>query len=588
MKNFFKMVAATFVALFIFFGISATLSMCTFVGLMSMTETVPTLTDNTILRVKLKGTVVERSESEEMQSLRRLMDDNATTIALNDFRKAFQRAADNQSKIKAVYLDCGMLSAAPASIEEMRNILQQFRADAPDVPVIAYADTYMPSTYWLATIADSVFVNPQGTLGITGITMNSMFLSKALDKLGVEMQIFKVGTFKSAVEPYILNEMSEANRRQMQSVSDGIWREMSTSMADSRGIDPAVIDEFVDKGGFLQPIEMALDMNLVDGLRYRADVVDLLETHYADNGKPNYMSLSEMKQIVGNTPMAANEVAVLYAVGGIDDGSADGMNSAKITRELLRLADDDDVKAVVLRVNSPGGSAYGSEQMWDAARRLKEEKPLVVSMGDYAASGGYYMACNADCIVAQPTTLTGSIGIFGMIPNIEGLTDKIGINFDGVKTHELADMGDISRPMTNAEKQLLQGTIERGYELFVGRCADGRQTTADAIKSVAEGRVWLGSQANELDVQLVDTIGGLDAAIAIAASKANLSDGSYKITEYPRQKDFYTELLEQLNGGFEERAIRSKMGGNAHLFDQYQRVMGSTGIQALMPYSVQL
>lgn len=582
MKNFFKIVAATLVALILFFGISATLSMCTLVSLASLSQTETILTDNAILRIKLNGKLVERSESDELEALRALAGDKVSTVALSDIREALSLARQNTGKIKALYLDCEMLSAAPASIEELRQMIAKFREET-GMPVFAYADNYSQGAYWLASVADSVFLNPHGMVGLTGISMNNMFFSKALDKLGVEMQIFKVGTFKSAVEPYILDKMSDANRLQMQTVTDGLWSVMAADIADGRNVEIEALNRYIDNGGFLQPAEYAVELGLVDGLKYRADVNAMFDTLYTEDS--HFVSVSAMRGVKDNTSYKANKVAVLYAVGGIDDGSSDGIESNKIVSELNRLAKNDKVKAVVLRVNSPGGSAFGSEQMWDAARRLKEKKPFIVSMSDYAASGGYYMSCIADTIVAQKSTLTGSIGIFGMVPNFEGISDKLGVSIDGVKSHDLADFGNTFRPMRDSEKALLQRNIERGYELFVSRCADGRHETADDIKSIAEGRVWLGIDA--IGLNLVDVQGGLDEAIAIAAEKANLTD-NYSVAEYPVKKDLYTSLLEMLNDDIETRAIRARLGINAYLFDHYQRVTGATGIQALMPYRVDL
>lgn len=582
MKGFFKIVFATLVALFVFFGLSAMLSMCTLMGIASMSQSETVLTEHSVLRLKLSGAIVERSESEDMESLRNLMGDNASTVAIGDVRVALKRAAANVDKIDAVYLDCGMLGGAPASIEELRELLVRFKEET-GLPIVAYADSYTQGSYWLATVADSVFLNPHGTLALSGMTMNTMFMRKAMDKIGVEMQIFKVGTFKSAVEPYMLDKMSDANRLQMTKVTDGIWGAMAMDIAEARGVERAVVDGYVDAGGFLRGAELALEMGLVDGLKYRKDVTDMMEEVWSDD--VHFVSVGAMRRVPDNASYKANKVAVLYASGGIDDGSTDGIDSEKVVKELNRLADDDKVKAVVMRVNSPGGSAYGSEQMWDAARRLKEKKPLVVSMGDYAASGGYYMSCIADTILARRTTLTGSIGIFGMFPNVEGLTEKIGVSFDGVKSHELADFGNITRPMTGSERALLQSYIEQGYETFVGRCAESRGMSVDAIKAVAEGRVWLGGDA--LELQLVDVMGGLDDAIGMAAEMAGLTD-NYAVAEYPKQKDLYTMLLEQMSGEMEVRALKSVLGDDARWYEWYRRLAGATGVQALMPYYVEM
>ena len=329
-----------------------------------------------------------------------------------------------------------------------------------------------------------------------------------------------------------------------------------------------------------------VQLGLIDGLKYRNEMTVFLEEQFGKNSKS--VSLKQMKSVPSTDKFSMNKVAVLYAVGDIDSGAEGEMNSEDIVKELNRLADNDDVKAVVLRVNSPGGSAFGSEQMWFAAKQLRARKPLVVSMSDYAASGGYYMSCIADTIVAQPTTLTGSIGIFGMFPNFAGVTDKLGVNFSTVKTNELSDFGNTMRPMTNSERVILQNYINRGYELFISRCAEGRNTSNDEIKLVAEGRVWTGVDA--LSLGLVDVLGGLDEAIAIAATKAGLTD-NYAVAEYPKQKDALTQLLEDLTGEeLSTRLLQWQIRKNPEfstLNSQFS-ILNMQGAQAIMPYHVEL
>jgi protease-4 len=329
-----------------------------------------------------------------------------------------------------------------------------------------------------------------------------------------------------------------------------------------------------------------VQLGLIDGLKYRNEMTTFLEEQFGENAKS--ISLKEMKSVPSADKFSMNKVAVLYAVGEIDSNAAGEMDSEKIVRELNRLADNDDVKAVVLRVNSPGGSAFGSEQMWFAAKQLCARKPLIVSMSDYAASGGYYMSCIADTIVAQPTTLTGSIGIFGMFPNFAGVTDKLGVNFSTVKTNELSDFGNTMRPMTDSERVILQNYINRGYDLFISRCAEGRNTSNDEIKRVAEGRVWTGADA--LSLGLVDVLGGLDDAIAIAASKAGLTD-NYAVAEYPKQKDELTQILEKLIG--EDLSIRLlqwqiRKNPELSILNSQFSILNMQGAQAIMPYRVEL
>ncbi len=581
MKDFLKMTGATIVGLLLFSVITSILSIVMMVAILAAsTPAAKTLTDGSVLKINVDGALVERSETEDMTALMSALDENyVAPLALEDVRAALNKAALS-GKVEAVYLNCGILSASPASVEEFRAMLLDFKAKTGK-PVYAYADNYSQSSYWLASVADSLFVNPQGLVSLQGIALQNMFFKSALDKLGVEMQIFKVGTFKSAVEPYIMTEMSDANRLQMTRLAEGIWEAIERDVCSARGIEPEVLNGFVNRGGFFGSAEELVELKIVDGVKYRDEMEKFIK---AKVDKCKFVSLAEMVKAPVSEKYSGNKVAVLYATGGIDDGSQTGMVSEDIVKELNKLAKDDKIKAVVLRVNSPGGSAFGSEQMWHAAQVLREKKPLIVSMSDYAASGGYYMSCIADTIIAQPTTLTGSIGIFGMFPNAEGLMDKVGVDIDGVKSHQLADFGMITRPCTDSERTVMQAYINRGYETFVSRCADGRGMSTDSIKAIAEGRVWLGVDA--VDLGLVDLLGGLQNAIDIASASAGLID-NYSVVAYPKKKDFMTLLLESIDETASVKAVKSALGEYANLYEHYQRVMGAQGVQALMPYYVE-
>ena len=533
MKNFFKTTLAVFVALVLFSIVSVIVSISMLGAIASMSSAETTLQDNSVLRINLTGSLTERVNEESLEYLLAQANNQPTPLGLNDLRSALDKAATSD-QIEGVYLNCGSLSASPASAHELRTLLENFKTESGK-PIYAYGDNYSQSAYWVASVADTLILNPQGTIGLVGMATQIPFFREALDKLGVKMEIFKVGTFKSAVEPYILDEISEPNRLQNEKMLNGIWTEMIADITASRSISADDVNRFVDEGMVFGESSDIVQLGLIDGLKYRNEMTVFLKEQFGQDYK--MVSLKQMKSAPSTDKFSMNKVAVLYAVGEIDSGSEGEMNSEDIVKELNRLADNDDVKAVVLRVNSPGGSAFGSEQMWFAAKQLRAKKTLIVSMSDYAASGGYYMSCIADTIVAQPTTLTGSIGIFGMFPNFAGVTDKLGINFSTVKTNELSDFGNTMRPMTDSERVILQNYINRGYELFISRCAEGRNTSNDEIKRVAEGRVWTGADA--LSLGLVDVLGGLDDAIAIAASKAGLTD-NYAFAEYPKQK---TNLL---------------------------------------------
>ena len=583
MKNFLKTTLAVFVALILFTIISGIVSISMLGAIASMGSTETTLQDNSILKINLTGTLTERVNEESLEYLLAQANNQPTPLGLNDLRSSLKKAATSD-KIKALYLNCGSLSASPASAQELRTLIENFKTESGK-PVYAYGDNYSQSAYWIASIADTLILNPQGTIGLVGMATQIPFFHEALDKLGVKMEIFKVGTFKSAVEPYILDEMSEPNRLQNEKMLNSMWSEIVEDIASSRNISANDINQHIDKGLVFSEANNILNQGFIDLIKYESEVTTLLKEQFGEDIK--FVSLSKMKNVPSTEKFSMNKVAVLYATGEIDAGSEGEMNSNDIVKELNKLANNDDVKAVVLRVNSPGGSAFGSEQMWFAAKQLRAKKPLIVSMSDYAASGGYYMSCIADTIVAQPTTLTGSIGIFGMFPNFAGVADKIGVNFSTVKTNDIADLGNTMRPMTDSERAIIQNHVNRGYELFISRCAEGRNTSNDEIKLVAEGRVWTGSDA--LSIGLVDVLGGLDEAIAIAAAKAELTD-NYAVAEYPKQKDVFTKLIEDLTGEtLTSIILKSKLTNpQLSILNSQLSTLNRQGIQAITPYRVEL
>ena len=421
-----------------------------------------------------------------------------------------------------------------------------------------------------------------------------MFYKDLMDKLGIEMEIFKVGTFKSAVEPYMLTEMSDANREQIAAYIGSIWNKFTSEVAASRNLTPDALNNLADEGALFKTGEEMIAAGLVDSLIYKNDMRAYLNKYMGleEDKEISSYGVSEMRGVKRNTPKdkSGNIVAVYYAYGGIDDtgsilgGSSDGIESEKVIKDLRKLQDDEDVKAVVLRVNSPGGSAYGSEQIWYAVSQLKTKKPVIVSMGDYAASGGYYISCNADTIVAEPTTLTGSIGIFGMMPNFEKVTKKIGVNVDVEKTNALADMGNSYRAMTEREKALMQKTIERGYDLFTTRCAEGRGKTQAQIDEIGQGRVWTGEMALELG--LVDVLGGLDDAIDIAVKKAGVE--AYTLKNYPeKESGMLSSILGMMNESIRLNGVLK--GDAAQIFnDVYtiSQIEKMDRVQARMPNAI--
>ena len=577
MKSFFKYLFATILGLFIFSIIWVVIFFGIIGAAMSGSKEVK-ISDNSVFELKLEGILVERHKNDVISSFASEINSSVSEIALDDIMASIDKATDNDN-IKGIYLHIGDFSASVASLQEIYKGLEKFKKTGRFI--VAYADSYGNGTYYLSSIADKVYMNPSGTLALTGINISTVFFKDLLSKIGVEMQIFKVGTFKSAVEPFTQTSMSEANRLQLTTFINSIWTEITKTIARNRGISDTEVNLYADSGLFLDDAQTAVHHKLIDSLVYSSDMKEIIE-RLVDKDY-NTLTINDMKFVARNKEYSKNRIAIVYAVGEIDGSNKnDGIDSEDISEDLLDIADNDKIKAVVLRINSPGGSAYGSEQIWKAVSVVKSKKPIVVSMGDYAASGGYYIACNTDRIFAQPTTLTGSIGIFGIFPNIGGLTDKLGIKFDNVKTNKYSDFGATYRPMNTEERAILQRYINNGYELFTKRCAEGRNMNIDSLKAIAEGRIYSGTDAMRLG--LVDEMGGLEEAITFAAKKANISD--YTIKYYPSVKSLIEQISDIFSTSVEERIVKSQLGENYRLFRTIQRAQTTTGIKAIMPYSI--
>ncbi|MBQ8008910.1 MAG: signal peptide peptidase SppA [Bacteroidaceae bacterium] len=595
MKDFFKYVLATVVGLIVAGLVMMFLGVLTIFGFASSSDGDVTVESNSVLKLKLDGVLSERATTPSPLDIlgdMNPMGSSGGSIGLDDVLSAIKKAAENED-IKGIYLEAATLDAQPASYEAIRDALVDFKANT-DKFIIAYGDDYDQMMYYLASTADKILLNPKGSVDWHGLAGMNMFYKDLMDKLGIEMEIFKVGTFKSAVEPYMLTEMSDANREQIAAYIGSIWNKFTSEVAASRNLTPDALNNLADEGALFKTGEEMIAAGLVDSLIYKNDMRAYLNKYMGleEDKEISSYGVSEMRGVKRNTPKdkSGNIVAVYYAYGGIDDtgsilgGSSDGIESEKVIKDLRKLQDDEDVKAVVLRVNSPGGSAYGSEQIWYAVSQLKTKKPVIVSMGDYAASGGYYISCNADTIVAEPTTLTGSIGIFGMMPNFEKVTKKIGVNVDVEKTNALADMGNSYRAMTEREKALMQKTIERGYDLFTTRCAEGRGKTQAQIDEIGQGRVWTGEMALELG--LVDVLGGLDDAIDIAVKKAGVE--AYTLKNYPeKESGMLSSILGMMNESISLKGILK--GDAAQIFnDVYtiSQIEKMDRIQARMPNAV--
>lgn len=538
-------------------GIGVYFLLCGILGMLMsnmMSTPATTLEENTIYRIDLNGVLVDQAtEDNPLNAIVSEMSGktNASTVGLNDLLSNIALAKDND-KILGIYLSGGNLSAGPASAKALRDALLDFKQSGKFI--IAYADSYTQINYYIASVADKIYLNTVGDLAWDGMSAQKQYLTRLLEKIGVEMQILKVGTFKSAVEPYFRTSMSDEDRKQTKQYIHGIWDEVKMAVANSRSISTEQLDAYADECMSLQPQEKYVDYGFVDTLIYIQDMDTILRM-YAGTKDYKTLTTSQMTNVKRITNKATDKVAVLYAEGQIFDAGHEGIVGSEVIKQIKKINKDDAIKAVVLRVNSPGGSANASEQIWHAIRTIQSKGlPVVVSMGDYAASGGYYISCSADYIYAEPTTLTGSIGIFGTVPNVSKLINKIGLDVDGVSTNEHSALttNALYKGMNKNELALMQSMVERGYDLFTQRCADGRGVSQDDIKRVGEGRVWLGKDA--IEIGLVDELGNINDAIAKAAELATL--GQYDIVTYPEKKDPLEELLKMLdNSTPEERLI---------------------------------
>lgn len=531
------------------------------------------LKENTVYRLQLKGTLIEQAQEENpfadlMGSVPYSSYAFEQTVGLDDILSNI-RLAKNDDRVRGIWLDGAQLSMAPASAKAIRDALLDFKMSGKWI--IASAKNYGETNYYVASVADRICIDPTGSVNWNGLTAQKMYFTRLMEKIGVEMQILKVGTFKSAVEPYFRTSMSEADKLQTQQYLNGIWNEYKSAVGASRHLTTDQLDALADRFMGLQSAKEQLAAGLVDTIVYTQDMDSLLRVY---TGTKDYKMLTtaKMAQVSRPKSKAKSKVAVLYLAGEITDESGDGIVGKEVIKTISKIRKDEEVKALVLRVNSPGGSADASEQIWHAVQKVKEAGiPVVVSMGDYAASGGYYISCGADYIYAEPTTLTGSIGIFGLIPNAAALRDKIGLDIDGISTNKHSDLETnlVYQGMNDEERALLQAMIERGYDLFTSRCAEGRHVTQDYIKSIGEGRVWLGEQG--VKIGIVDELGNIDDAINKAVALAELD--TYQLQYYPDKVDPLEEFLKMLDNTTEEERMILKI----------KNMVSEPRVMALMP-----
>ncbi|MCD8555601.1 MAG: signal peptide peptidase SppA [Bacteroides graminisolvens] len=587
MKDFFKFTLATITGIILTSIVMFVISIIVVFSMLSSTETETVVKKNSIMMLDLNGSLVERTSD---NIFKELFDKEDSTYGLDDILASIKKAKENDD-IKGIYIQATSLNANFASLQEIRDALDDFKKSGKFI--VAYSDNYTQGMYYLSSVANKVLLNPKGAIEWRGLASQPLFLKGLLEKLGIEMQVFRVGTYKAAVERFSATEMSPANREQVTAYITSIWNEIITDVAASRKVSVDSLNNYANRMLMFYPAEQTVKSGMADTLIYKNDVRDYLKqlVEIDKDDDLAVLGLDEMINVKKNTPKdkSGNIIAVYYAFGEIDGGSSstdeDGIISNEVIKDLRKLKEDKDVKAVVLRVNSPGGSAFGSEQIWEAVCQLKKEKPVIVSMGDYAASGGYYISCAADTIVAEPTTLTGSIGIFGLIPNAKGLTDKLGLSFDVVKTHKFADFGNIMRGMNTDEQTLLQMYINQGYDLFVSRCAEGRKMSKNEIEKIAEGRVWTGEAAKKIG--LVDILGGIDKALEIAVKKAKVE--GYTVVGYPDRKNVLQELLNSKPGNYiESRMLKSQLGDYYNGFSMLKNLEKADFMQARVPFELNI
>ena len=589
MKDFLKYTLATIVGVLACSVIVAIIGIVSLVGIAASSSTTTTVSENSLFKLEIKGEVTERMVDNPFASL---VSEEQTVLGLNDVLSSIEKAANNDF-IKGIYLEAGGIVASPASIEEIRNALVRFKQTGKFV--VAYGDNYTQADYYICSVADKVILNPQGMVDWHGMASQTIYLKDLLAQLGIEMEVFKVGTYKSAVEPYTSMEMSDENREQITAYTSSIWNTMVEGVSLSRNLTSEQLNQYADEYIAFSGAEAILKSGLIDTLLYldgtKAYLKQLMDTE--EDERLAVLTLDDVKNIQKNVPLdkSGNIIAMYYAEGQIVDAPSMGMNTTpgivgeKMATDLRKLRDDETVKAVILRVNSPGGSAFASEQIWNEVVKLKEKKPVIVSMGDYAASGGYYISCAADTIIAQPSTLTGSIGIFGMFPNPHKLiNDKLKLNVETVKTNKLADFGSMARPFNSDERAIMQRYINQGYATFIQRCADGRQMSTADIEAVAQGRVWTGEMA--LDLGLIDLLGDIELAKEIAAEKAGIE--SYTLISYPEEQGPFAMLLDQTREGYIEARIGKVVGQFKEELNLIYNLENMSALQARLPYTIHL
>ena len=591
MKDFIKNVLATMVGMFGFFIVMGVIGMMSIIGMIASGNAAQNVEKNSVFVLNLSGTISEQGSENPLSMF---TGDNSLNSGLNDILSSIKKAKANDD-IKGIYIEAGALMTNYATLQEIRNALADFRKSGKWI--VAYGDFYTQGAYYVASVADKVYINPKGAVDWHGIGAQTMFYKDFMAKFGVKWEVVKVGTFKSATETFTEEKMSDANRLQTQTFIDGTWRNVCDAVSKSRGISVDSLNSYADSYLALQATETLVKAKMVDGMMYGDQVKDAVKKimKLEKDDDISQLTLNDMLN-VKDGKVEGSEIAVYYAEGDIVQdpkaatmfGNNNYIASRKVCKDLEDLMNDDDVKAVVVRINSGGGDAYASEQMWHQMSELRKVKPVVVSMGDYAASGAYYMSAPASWIVAQPNTLTGSIGIFAVIPDLSGLvTTKLGVRFDEVKTNRNSTFGNLmARPFNAEEKAMLQASVNRGYNLFRQRVAEGRRLPVESVEKIAQGRVWLATDA--LNIKLVDQLGGIDDAVKKAAQLAKLKD--YYTSDYPAAASWMDNLLNSMSssGTYLDEQLRQTLGDFYQPFTMLRSIDKREAIQARIPYAISI
>ena len=589
--NFFKTLVASFLAMVIFAVFSMIFFFVMIVGSISqLSEEKPTaVTQTSVLHLKLDGEITELQQDNPFEGLPIPGTDNVPNIGLLQLKQAIEHAKTDD-KIKGIYLDVSWPGAGFSTIEEIRSSLLDFRTSGKWV--VAYNTVMSEGAYYLSSAADYIYMNPEGDVEFNGLTISVSFFKRLFDRWEIKPQIFRVGEFKSAVEPFMLEQMSPENETQLSSLANGIYDKMLENIALARKIPKEKLEEYSDNM-MVRNAAIAKELNLIDGLLYEDEFLDTLRAKLdiAESEKVNFVTYAKYRKSYSDYKSSENEIAVIVAEGTIMPGEGDAQDqvigSESFIKELREAEKNEKVKAIVIRINSPGGEFRASDMMWRAIQVAKKKKPVIASMSDYAASGGYYMAMGCDTIVAQPNTITGSIGIFGMMFDMSGfLGNKIGITFDEVRTGNFGDMYTVSRPLSDAEKSYWQKNLDEHYLTFTRKAAEGRGVTLEEIQKVASGRVWTGAQGRERN--LVDIEGGYNEALKVAAAAAGLADGDYRVRLLPRQKSFFESWIEEREETATQSALKNELGEYYMYYDQLQQLKTFQGAQARMPFVMRI